>query len=46
VIPNLTEIAEVFGVSPLFVCPIVAASVTSLILFAQSVARWFEDRNP
>jgi hypothetical protein len=46
VIPGLQEIARQFGVNRVFACLIVAASLTGFILFAQSVARWFEDRNP
>jgi len=46
VIPTLTEIAELLGVSPAFVPIVLAALLTGIVLAVQSVARWFEDRNP
>jgi len=46
VIPNLAELAERLGVSPAFVPLAFVALLTALALFVQSVARWFEDRNP
>ena len=44
-IPNLAEIAERFGVNVVMVPLVLAALLTGAMLFAQSVARWFEDRN-
>jgi hypothetical protein len=46
VIPDITAIAERFGVNPAFAPLVLAALLTSLVLFAQSIARWFEDRKP
>ena len=45
-IPDLTAIAERFGVNPAFAPLVLAALLTALVLFVQSVARWFEDPNP
>ena len=45
-IPDVTAIAEKFGVSPAFAPLVLAALLTALVLFMQSAARWFEDRNP
>jgi hypothetical protein len=46
VIPDITAIAERFGVNPAFAPLVLAALLTSLVLFVQSIARWFEDRKP
>jgi len=46
VIPDVTTIAERFGVNPVFAPLVLAALLTSLALFVQSIARWFEDRKP
>jgi len=46
VIPGLPAIAERFGVNPAFAPLVLAALLTALVLFVQSVARWFEDPNP
>jgi hypothetical protein len=46
VIPDLTAIAERFGVSPALAPLVLAALLTSLVLFVQSIARWLEDRKP
>ncbi len=45
-IPDLATIAERFGVDPAFAPLVLAALLTVLVLFVQSIARWFEDRNP
>ena len=45
-IPDVTAIAERFGANPTFAPLLLAASLTALVLFIQSVVRWFEDRNP
>jgi hypothetical protein len=46
VIPDLSAIAERFGVNPSFAPLVFAALLTALVLFFQSIARWFEDWNP
>jgi hypothetical protein len=46
VIQNFTELTERLGINAVFVPLVVAAVLTATIFFAQSVARWFEDRNP
>jgi hypothetical protein len=45
VIPNLQEVARHFGVNPSFVTLAVAGALTAFVLLAQSIARWFDDRN-
>ena len=40
------EMAERFGVNPLFFPIVVAALFTGIALAAQSIARLFEDKNP
>jgi len=44
VIPGLHEIAQQFGVSPSFVALATAGVLTAFVLLAQSIARWFDDR--
>jgi hypothetical protein len=46
VIPDVTAIAEKFGVSPAFAPLVLPVLLTALVLFIPSAARWFEDRNP
>jgi hypothetical protein len=46
VIPALTEVAETLGVNATLVALVFAGLITSLVLLAQSVIGWFEDRNP
>jgi hypothetical protein len=45
VIPNLQEVARHFGFNPSFVALAVAGTLTGFVLLAQSIARWFDDRN-
>jgi hypothetical protein len=45
VIPNLGETAERFGVATSLVPVAFAALLTGMVIFTQSVARWFEERN-
>lgn len=45
-IPNLTEIAELYGVNPVFAPVVFAALLTAIVLSVQSIGRWFEDRDP
>ena len=45
-IPALTEVAETLGVNATPAALVIAALITSLVLLAQSVIGWFEDRNP
>ncbi len=44
-IPNLWEIAQKFGLSPAFAALLLAGVLTGIVLFAQSIARWFDDHN-
>jgi hypothetical protein len=44
-IPSLPEIARHFDVSPSFVALAVAGVLTAFVLLAQSIARWFDDRD-
>jgi len=46
VIRALTEVAETLGVNSTLAALVIAALITSLVLLAQSVVGWFEDRNP
>ena len=45
-IPNLAEVAVRLSVSPAVVPLAFAALFTAIVLFVQSFARWFEERNP
>jgi hypothetical protein len=45
VIPNIQEIARHFGVNPSFVALAVGGALTGFVLLAQSIARWFDDRD-
>jgi hypothetical protein len=45
VIPNLQEVARHFGFNPSFVALAVAGAQTGFVLLAQSIARWFDDRD-
>ncbi|HLK06243.1 MAG TPA: hypothetical protein VKT53_17535 [Candidatus Acidoferrum sp.] len=44
-IPSLPEIARQLGVSPSFFALAVAGVLTGFALLAQSIARWFDDRD-
>jgi hypothetical protein len=46
VIPNLWELSHGFGLAPAFTALVLAGLVTGTVFFAQSIAGWFEDRNP
>ena len=43
---NLAEVAERLAIRPAVVPLAFAALFTTIVLFVQSVAHWFEDRNP
>ena len=45
-IPNLTELAEELGLAAVLVPLVLAALLTGLVFLAQSVAQWFDERNP
>jgi hypothetical protein len=45
VIPTLPEIARQSGVGPSFVVLAAAGVLTALVLLAQSIAHWFDDRD-
>jgi len=45
VIPSLPEIARQFGIGPPFVAIAAAGVMTAVVLLAQSIARWFDDRD-
>lgn len=45
-IPDLAASTERLGVNLAFAPLLVAALLTAFVLFAHSLARWFEDRNP
>jgi len=45
VIPNLQEIARHLAVNPSFVALTLAGALTGFIVLAQSIARWFDDRD-
>ena len=44
-IPNLQEVARHFGFNPSFVALAVAGALTGFVLLAESLARWFGDRD-
>lgn len=44
-IPSLQEIARHFGVNLSFVALAMAGVLTAFAFLAQSVARWFDDRD-
>jgi hypothetical protein len=44
-IPNPTEIAELYGVNPVFAPPAFVVLLTAIVLSVQSIGRWFEGRN-
>jgi hypothetical protein len=46
VIPGLVEILERLGVGRGFVAAVFAAFLTTIVLLAPSVVRWFDKRNP
>jgi len=45
VIPSLQEIARQLGMSPPLVALALAGVLTALVLLAQSIAHWFDDRD-
>jgi len=45
VIPDLLEIAQRFGISPAFAALFLSGVLTGIVLFVQSIANWFDDRN-
>jgi len=45
VIPTPTEMGQLLGIRLVFVPIMLALLSTGLVLAAQSIARWFEDRN-
>jgi import receptor subunit TOM6-like len=45
VIPGLVEISGRFDLSPAFTILVLAALLTAGVLFVQSIASWFDDRN-
>ena len=44
-IPPVTEFAEMLGVSAAFVPLALVCLLTATVLFVQSIAYWFDDRN-
>jgi hypothetical protein len=46
VIPSLLEISRRFGLTPPLAVLVLAVMLTGIVFFAQSIARWFDDRNP
>jgi hypothetical protein len=40
------EIARRFSVGPALVALLLAGALTGIVLFVQSIANWFDDRNP
>jgi hypothetical protein len=45
VIPSLLDAARELGMNPHLLVLVMAGVLTGFVLFAQSIARWFEDRN-
>jgi hypothetical protein len=45
VIPSLREIARHFDANTSFVVLAMAGALTAFVLLAQSIARWFDDRD-
>jgi len=45
-IPDLAVLREQFGLGVAFVPLVFAVLVTGIVLAAQLLAQWFEDRNP
>ena len=45
-IPDLAALREQFGLAVALVPLVFAVLVTGMVFAAQSVAQWFEDRNP
>lgn len=43
--PNLLEATRELGLTPPFVALLVAGVLTAIVLFGQSIACWFDDRN-
>lgn len=44
-IPNLLETARELRLNPSVVALVIAGALTAIVLFAQSIARWFDDGN-
>lgn len=45
-IPELIQLAEKAGVTTVFLPLAVGVLIAGLVLAAQSIAAWFDDRNP
>ena len=45
-IPNLLELWRRVSLAPVFAALMLAGLLTSIVFFAQSIAAWFDDRNP
>jgi hypothetical protein len=45
-IPELTALAQTLGVSAVLIPLALGVLVTGMVFLAQSVAAWFDDRNP
>lgn len=43
-IPTLLDTLREFGIRPVLVALLLAAALTVVVLLAQSVASWFDDR--